>query len=105
MHVNGNAAPAVGDIVSPHLTGATVDIAKSGLSRQEMAWMRQRLLALESAGKIDVEEEFRQACFHITVYRDYAPPPVEHAPVQANSRTKHHAEPAPDAQTATTQGM
>ena len=33
MHVNGNAAPAVGDIVSPHLTGATVDIAKQGLSR------------------------------------------------------------------------
>jgi Family of unknown function (DUF5715) len=73
MHINGNAAPAEGDVVSPHLTGATVDIAKSGLSRQEMAWMRQRLLALESAGKIDVEEEFRQACFHITVYRNYAP--------------------------------
>jgi hypothetical protein len=73
MHINGNAAPAEGDVVSPHLTGATVDIEKSGLSRQEMAWMRQRLLTLESAGKIDVEEEFRQACFHITVYRNYAP--------------------------------
>jgi len=77
MRTNGNAAPAEGDIVSPHLTGASVDIAKSGLSRQEMAWMRQRLLALETAGKIDVEEEFRQACFHITVYKSYAP---EHAP-------------------------
>lgn len=73
MRTNGNAAPAEGDVVSPHLTGATVDIAKSGLSRHEMAWMRQQLLALQSAGKIDVEEEFRQACFHITVYRDYAP--------------------------------
>jgi hypothetical protein len=104
MHINGNAAPAEGDVVSPHLTGATVDIAKSGLSRQEMAWMRQRLLALESAGKIDVEEEFRQACFHITVYRDYVPAT---APVEAKGGTrkaKRPAAPSADAQVST-QGM
>jgi hypothetical protein len=70
---NGNAAPAEGDLVSPHLTGATVDIAKKGLSRAEMAWMRRQLESLEVAGKIDVEEEFKQACFHITVYKSYAP--------------------------------
>ena len=34
MAVNGNAAAAEGDIVSPHLTGATLDIAKKGMSRQ-----------------------------------------------------------------------
>ena len=45
METNGNAAPAEGDIVSPHLTGATVDIAKEGLSRGEIAWMRRRLRA------------------------------------------------------------
>jgi len=73
MATNGNAAPAEGDMVSPHLTGATVDIAKEGLSRNEMAWMRRRLAELEAAGKIDVEEEFQQACFHITVYKTYAP--------------------------------
>ena len=73
MESNGNAAPAEGDIVSPHLTGATIDIAKSGLSRQEIAWMRQRLFTLEAAGTIDVEEEFRQSCFHITVYKSYVP--------------------------------
>ncbi len=73
MEINGNAAPAEGDIVSPHLTGATIDIAKEGMSREEIAWMRRRLLALEEAGKIDVEEEFKQACFHITVYKNYAP--------------------------------
>ena len=28
---------------------------------------------LQAAGKIDVEEEFQQACFHITVYKSYAP--------------------------------
>lgn len=74
MGINGNAAAAEGDIVSPHLTGATIDIAKSPLSREEIGWMRSRLLALEDAGKIDVEEEFQQSCFHITVYKIYAPP-------------------------------
>jgi hypothetical protein len=72
--INGNAAPAEGDIVSPHVTGATIDIAKEQFTRQELGWMRTRLLALEDAGKIDVEEEFQQACFHITVYKSYAPP-------------------------------
>jgi hypothetical protein len=74
MQINGNAAAAEGDIASPHLTGATIDIAKVGLSRKELAWMRGRLLALEGAGKLDVEEEFEQTCFHITVYKSYLPP-------------------------------
>lgn len=72
MRINGNAAAAEGDVVSPHLTGATVDIAKSGLDRKEIGWMRGWLLPLQLAGKIDVEEEFRQQCFHITVYKSYA---------------------------------
>ena len=74
IEVNGNAAPAEGDIASPHLTGATIDIAKKGLSISEVAWMRAYLLPLQTAGKIDVEEEFYQSCFHITVYKSYAPP-------------------------------
>ncbi len=73
METNGNAAPAQGNIVSPHETGATIDIAKDGLSRDEIAWMRRQLAALQTEGKIDVEEEFQQACFHITVYKSYAP--------------------------------
>jgi hypothetical protein len=73
--INGNAAPAEGDIVSPHLTGGTIDIAKQDLTRQELGWMRTWLLAQQLAGNIDVEEEFLQACFHITVYNTYAPPP------------------------------
>jgi hypothetical protein len=71
MRTNHNAADAEGDIVSPHLTGATIDIAKSGLSRREMEWMRNQLLGYQNAGVIDVEEEFRQRCFHITVYKNY----------------------------------
>jgi hypothetical protein len=55
MRTNGNAAPAEGDVVSPHMTGATIDIAKHGLTREEMGWMRNRLLALEAEGKIDLE--------------------------------------------------
>lgn len=93
MEINGNAAPAEGDIVSPHLTGATIDIAKDGLSRNEIAWMRRHLLTLQTAGKIDVEEEFRQSCFHITVYKSYAPPRTLNPATQAGSGsvgTKRH---------------
>lgn len=71
MRTNRNAADAEGDIVSPHLTGATIDIAKSGLSRREMEWMRKQLLGYQNAGVIDVEEEFHQRCFHVTVYKNY----------------------------------
>jgi hypothetical protein len=77
MHINGNAAPAEGDIASPHLTGQAVDIAKHGLSLAEIAWLRGYLLPLMQEGKIDVEEEFQQSCFHISVYKKYLPPAPE----------------------------
>lgn len=77
MRINGNAAAAEGDLASPHLTGATIDIGKKGMTRAELNWMRAWLLRLQTAGEIDVEEEFRQACFHITVYKTYDAPPVE----------------------------
>ncbi len=73
MQTNGNAAAAEGDIASPHLTGATIDIAKQGMSRRELGWMRAWLLTLQKAGQLDVEEEFQQLCFHITVYKSYVP--------------------------------
>ena len=74
MHINGNAAPAEGDTASPHLTGQAIDIAKHGLSLTEIAWLRGYLLPLVQEGKVDVEEEFQQSCFHISVYRKYLPP-------------------------------
>ena len=77
LHINGNAAPAMGDVASPHLTGEAVDIAKKGLTPSEVAWMRAYLLPLQTAGKIDVEEEFQQSCFHISVYRSYMAPRPE----------------------------
>ena len=71
--VNGNAAGVDGDVASPHLTGEALDFGKRGMSMQEIAWMRTYLLPLMQGGKLDVEEEFQQSCFHISVYRAYLP--------------------------------
>ncbi len=68
---NKNAAPESGELASPHLTGATVDIGKRGMSPQQLKWVRNYLLEMQSSGFIDVEEEFRQSVFHVTVYKDY----------------------------------
>ncbi len=82
--INGNAAAADGDIASPHLTGGTVDIAKQGLSAKEIGWIRAWLIPLEQRGKIDVEEEFRQSCFHISVYKGYDEAnPASHSPLKS----------------------
>jgi hypothetical protein len=87
IEINGNAAPADGDIASPHLTGAAIDIAKKGLSMSEVAWMRGYLLPLQIEGKLDVEEEFYQSCFHISVYKSYAPLAKPRVPVRHSSET------------------
>ncbi len=71
--VNGNAAGTEGDVASPHLTGEAMDFGKHGMTTAEIAWMRLYLRPLMQDGKLDVEEEFQQACFHISVYRAYAP--------------------------------
>jgi hypothetical protein len=73
IRTNGNAAPSTGDTASPHLTGQAIDIAKGGLSRTQIAWMRTYLQPLIDLGKIDVEEEFHQSCFHISVYKNFVP--------------------------------
>ncbi len=80
LHVNGNAAPAEGDTASPHLTGQAIDIAKRWMPLAEISWMRGYLLPLIEGGHIDVEEEFQQACFHISAYRTSAPLPVPGSP-------------------------
>jgi hypothetical protein len=74
VRINGNAAPAEGDTASPHLTGQAIDIAKHDLSLTEIAWLRGYLLPLVQERKVDVEEEFQQSCFHISVYKKYLPP-------------------------------
>jgi hypothetical protein len=99
--VNGNATSAEGDIVSPHVTGATIDIAKHNMGSRELGWLRRYLLVLQEAGTIDVEEEFQQACFHLTVYKSYVPhkPASNSGPSRAGEgRPVHHppAQPDPD---------
>lgn len=69
---NGNAADDDGEAASPHLTGATVDVAKHGMTRKQLTWARNYLLDLQNRGLLDAEEEFKQRVFHITVYKDYA---------------------------------
>jgi hypothetical protein len=77
QRTNGNAAGIDGETASPHLTGQAMDLGKRGMSMAQIAWMRAYLLPLMQSGKIDVEEEFQQACFHISVYRTYMPAPAK----------------------------
>jgi len=102
LKTNGNAAAAEGGIVSPHVTGATIDLSKQGITRPELGWMRRWLTPLQKAGKIDVEEEFQQACFHITVYKSYVPPKPAHrgvAPKSIPPRATRQPHAAPRQQT------
>src|SRR5436305_9146706 len=71
IRYNHNAAAEAGETASPHLSGATIDIAKRGMTRKEINWARDYLLTLQNQGYLDVEEEFRQSVFHISVSRRY----------------------------------
>jgi len=71
LRINRNAAAISGDAASPHLTGIAVDINKHNFSKEELAWMRNYLTFDGLIGNIDVEEEFLQKCFHISVYDKY----------------------------------
>jgi uncharacterized protein DUF5715 len=92
---NHNAAEIEGELASPHLTGATIDIGKRGMTKPQLEWCRDYLLDQQNRGVVDVEEEFRQRVFHITVYQDYDPPEVRDA--AAAPKLDEHAADAPDA--------
>jgi Family of unknown function (DUF5715) len=96
-HYNGNAAPTSGDTASPHLTGEAIDLGKKGMSLKEIAWMRAVLGELQASGKLDVEEEFEQACFHISVYKTYAPHSAPPAQLVAHNDAPSEATAAPAA--------
>ncbi len=68
---NGNAAASYGPRRSSHLTGATLDISKRGMSAAEISWMRRVLHSLKQAGYLYAVEEFKQPTFHIMVYKNY----------------------------------
>ena len=68
---NDNAAAAYGEKRSSHLTGATLDISKNGMTAEEIAWMRKVLQSVKDRGYLYAVEEFNQPTFHIMVYRSY----------------------------------
>jgi hypothetical protein len=68
---NGNAADAHGRRRSSHLTGATLDISKRGMTLAERNWMRRVLHSLKKQSCLYAVEEFSQPAFHIMVYRSY----------------------------------
>ena len=69
--INANAADAIGDSRSSHLTGATIDISKRFMSAAERRWMRDVLYSLHRQGYLYAIEEFYQPTFHIMVFRNY----------------------------------
>jgi hypothetical protein len=73
---NVNAAPGdVDETRSPHLTGAAVDISKKGMSRRQLAWMRDHLVSLQEMGWVIATEEMATNAFHVFVEPDFGKPP------------------------------
>ncbi|HEY1800564.1 MAG TPA: DUF5715 family protein [Terriglobales bacterium] len=68
---NGNAADAFGALRSSHLTGATLDISKHGMSPEARSWMRDVLYSLRKQGYLYAIEEFQEPTFHVMVYSNY----------------------------------
>ena len=68
---NRNAASPYGPKRSSHLTGATLDISKAGMTSREIAWMRNVLHSVKKKGYLYAVEEFQQPTFHIMIYKNY----------------------------------
>jgi len=82
---NGNAAAAVGEKRSSHLTGASLDISKKGMTRAQQRWLRNVLTSLKTKGHLFAVEEFYQPNFHVMVHRNY---PEYVAMLQARRKKK-----------------
>lgn len=57
---------------SSHPTGATIDLAKKNLTREQIVWLRAVLISLERRKLIEATEEENQSCFHIMVFKCYS---------------------------------
>jgi hypothetical protein len=66
---NHNAAPPSGPLASVHMTGIAFDIGRSGLTQAQQRWLEWRLFYLQSIGKVIVEEEYREPCFHVVALK------------------------------------
>ena len=83
-----NAASPYGEKRSSHLTGATIDIAKLPLTKEQLIWMRKRLVAEEINYILEATEEHRQAVFHIMIFPEAVAP---HIFMVANSKWTNHS--------------
>lgn len=77
---NHNAAPVHGEKASAHLAGVAVDLQRRGLTKEQMTFIQDKLLALGTM--VIVEEELKQPCFHIVVDGNYIMPPPELPPAE-----------------------
>jgi len=69
---SGNGAAICGDAWwerSLHLTGATVDVSKEGMSCKAIGWMRKRLVRAQRQGLVGAIEE--RGAFHVFVRKAY----------------------------------
>lgn len=97
-HTNGNAADAFGPLRSSHLTGASLDISKHGMSSAAIGWMRDVLYSLRKQGYLYAIEEFQQPTFHVMVYRNY--PQYVASITHRAARRRYLADSVHDAQSA-----
>ena len=68
---NGNAAADDGPKRSAHLTGASLDISKKGMTGAQRQWLKNVIVSLHNGGQVYAIEEFQQPVFHILVHRQY----------------------------------
>lgn len=71
---------------SLHLTGATVDISKEGMSGKTLAWMRKRLIQLQDKGLVGAIEE--RGAFHVFVRKAYGIGPKKAKTVKKPKKSK-----------------
>jgi hypothetical protein len=65
--INGNAAPYEGETASAHLAGVAVDLQRRKLTPAQKRFLQWRLLIAAARGRVIVEEELKQPCFHVVV--------------------------------------
>ena len=65
LRINHNAAKAHGEEASSHLTGATIDVSRKNMTKEENRWMEDALLLYSVEGRVIFIEEHGQLCFHV----------------------------------------
>ncbi len=77
--INANSFKVMGkDSRPPHSSGSAFDIARKHLTAEEQNFIMQKLVEMETNGKIDALIEYGvNAVFHVFAYQDGKPPKME----------------------------